>query len=143
MPPASECHVARLVLQAVSVLIARLGRSGATVTHGRPYQPEGRRRATSPSMVRTNGPAAARLIRLIWRARFGWMSVLTNSCVSGVTVQADELRHLRSGFPGDVQTVAYIPDGRMRSPLPFGGRRDVSSDRWCWTSIEKQYSLPI
>ena len=43
--------------------------------------------------------------------------------VSGITVQADEPRHLRSGLLEDVQTAADIPDGRMPSPLPFG--RDV------------------
>jgi len=31
---------------------------------------EGRRRATSPSILLTNGPAAARLTRLIWRAPY-------------------------------------------------------------------------
>jgi hypothetical protein len=31
---------------------------------------EGRRRATSPSMLWTNGPAAARFTRLIWRAPY-------------------------------------------------------------------------
>jgi len=51
------------------------------------------------------------------------MSVLTNGSVSGITVQADEPRHLRSGLLEDVQTAADIPDGRMPSPFPFG--RDV------------------
>jgi hypothetical protein len=49
--------------------------------------------------------------------------VLTNRSASGVTVQADEPRHLRSGLPEDVQTVADILDGWMPSPLSFG--RDV------------------
>ena len=40
--------------------------------------------------------------------------------VFGITVQADEPRHLRSGLLEDVQTAADIPDGRMPSPLPFG-----------------------
>jgi hypothetical protein len=53
------------------------------------------------------------------------MSVLANGSVSGITAQADEPRHLRSGFPEDVQTVADIPDGWMPSPLPFGRDVDV------------------
>jgi hypothetical protein len=57
------------------------------------------------------------------------MIVLTNGSVSGITVQADEPQHLRSGLPEDVQTVADIPDGWMPSPLPFGWDGDVSSDR--------------
>jgi hypothetical protein len=41
-----------------------------TAIHVRCGWTEGRRRATSPSMLWTNGPAAARLTRLIWRAPY-------------------------------------------------------------------------
>jgi hypothetical protein len=51
----------------------------------------------------------------------GWMSVLASSPVSGITLCRPMSRDIFvQDSPGDVQAVAEIPDGRMRSPLPFG-----------------------
>jgi aryl-alcohol dehydrogenase-like predicted oxidoreductase len=72
------------------------------------------------------------------------MSVVANTSVSGVTVQADEPRHLRSGLPEDVQTVADIPDGWMPSPLPLG--QDVVTSpqiALAWLLAVSPVTLPI
>jgi hypothetical protein len=105
------------------------GRSDATVTHGRPYQPSHwRSPMPTANPVRCGclkaavGRQALRCCeQTIWlplvdppdlaRARCGWMSVLTNSSVSGITVQADEPRHLRSGLPGMCRPLLTFPTG--------------------------------